>query len=346
MKLGGLSALGGLAFSGDFPPGQWSYQPGTMARVAYDSISVFDAPDVGAKTVGYRFRDELLHIYKVVTPSAGPSYNPVWYRVWGGYVHSAYTQQVDVKLNPVVEAAGESGGLTELTVPYSQPYNYSKSRGWEVNDDFYLYHGSTHWITDIVEGPDLTAWYEITDELWSGFRYYVPATHLREIPPEEVTPLSPDVPFDEKRIEVSLTHQVLTAYEGEEVVFRGKVSTGINRPKAAGALPTRTPEGKHNVQSKLPSKHMGSGRLTDTLNDTALPGVPWAVFFAAGGYALHGTYWHSNFGLPMSRGCVNLNNEDAKWLFRWTTPAWDPYAVAGQTDWEVRGYGTRVKVVG
>ncbi|NIV94533.1 L,D-transpeptidase family protein, partial [candidate division KSB1 bacterium] len=47
-------------------------------------------------------------------------------------------------------------------------------------------------------------------------------------------------------------------------------------------------------------------------------------FFVETGVALHGTYWHNNFGWPMSRGCVNLRTEDAKWLFRWTVPKSEP----------------------
>ena len=69
------------------------------------------------------------------------------------------------------------------------------------------------------------------------------------------------------------------------------------------------------------------------------------MFFAEGGYALHGAYWHSNFGAPMSRGCVNLSNQDSHWLFRWTTPVWRPEDVVDQGGWEARGRGTRVDVV-
>ncbi len=116
LKISGL-ALGSLAFSNDFPPGQWEYEPGLLGRVAYPSVSVFDAPVLDAQTVGYRFRDELLHIYTVVRPLSGPAYNPVWYRVWGGYVHSAFIQIVEVRLNPVLESVPEAGLLTELTVP-------------------------------------------------------------------------------------------------------------------------------------------------------------------------------------------------------------------------------------
>ena len=70
-----------------------------------------------------------------------------------------------------------------------------------------------------------------------------------------------------------------------------------------------------------------------------------ARFFATGGYAFHGAYWHQNYGAPMSRGCVNMRPEDSRWLFRWTNPVWDPLGVADETDWEARGQGTRVEVV-
>ena len=89
----------------------------------------------------------------------------------------------------------------------------------------------------------------------------------------------------------------------------------------------------------MPSKHMGASALAGEVDDTrALPGVPWTSFFADGGYAIHGTYWHNNFGVQMSRGCINLRNEDAKWLFRWMTPQSPPSEV------ETRGYGTQVIV--
>jgi lipoprotein-anchoring transpeptidase ErfK/SrfK len=37
------------------------------------------------------------------------------------------------------------------------------------------------------------------------------------------------------------------------------------------------------------------------------------------GYGIHGTYWHSNFGHPMSHGCINLPTEEAEWLFHWAS---------------------------
>ncbi|KAA3644038.1 MAG: hypothetical protein DWQ07_18150 [Chloroflexi bacterium] len=65
---------------------------------------------------------------------------------------------------------------------------------------------------------------------------------------------------------------------------------------------------------------------------------PGHLFFAPGGYAFHGTYWHNNYGIQMSRGCVNMRNEDAKWLFRWL----EPVTVSAKV--EQTGYGTQVFV--
>ena len=53
-----------------------------------------------------------------------------------------------------------------MSVPYSQPYNFTSQDGWQINPDFFLYYNSTHWITDLVEGPDREPWYQITDELY------------------------------------------------------------------------------------------------------------------------------------------------------------------------------------
>jgi hypothetical protein len=265
--------------------------------------------------------------------------------VWGGYVHSSFIQLVETKMNGVQEYTSAGGMLTELTVPYSRPYTYSSANGWSSHRDFLYYYQSTHWVTDLVEGPNRQPWYQITDELWSGFIYYVPAGHLRPFTAEELAPISPNVPPNEKRIEISINRQELTAYEGDDVVFQAVISSGVDAPRTDRKLPTKTPLGIHFIESKMPSKHMGIGRRTDTLGDRALPGVPWTAFFAEGGYAIHGTYWHNNFGIKMSRGCINMRNEDAKWLFRWTTPVWDLESVADRSGWEARRRGTRVDVV-
>ena len=84
---------------------------------------------------------------------------------------------------------------------------------------------------------------------------------------------------------------------------------------------------------------MGDGKLTSDLNAYELPGVPWVCFFEPkAGVATHGTYWHTNYGTPMSHGCVNMRSEEAKFIFRWTTPVYEP------GNWDQKGYGTLILV--
>jgi len=329
-----LSSLSALAFAAGRLPSLAQDKTGLIGRVAYDSVSVFDLPRLNATTLGYRFRDELLNVSYSLSPLSGPAYNPLWYRLPDGYVHAGLIQPVTVEYNQPVETLPEQGKLFRVTIPSTQPYNFNRLSGWQAESRFLLYYHSNHWVTAKVDGPDGEVWYQIT-ESWEGVQYYAKATHLRPIPDEDYSPISTDVPAGEKRIEISLALQTLTAFEGERIVLRTPISSGVRNTGAAG-LPTETPTGNFNITSKLPAKYMGDNRLTDTLGDKYLPGVPWTCFFAEGGYAIHGAYWHNNFGAPMSRGCVNMRPSDAQWLYRWTTP------VAAPSEWESRGKGTRV----
>jgi len=104
-------------------------------------------------------------------------------------------------------------------------------------------------------------------------------------------------------IDVDLTHQMVYAYDGNTVVNSFLVSTGTWQ------YPTVT--GQYHIYIKLRYKDMsGPGYY--------LPNVPFTMFFYQG-YALHGTYWHSNFGTPMSHGCVNLSIPDSEWVYNFSS---------------------------
>lgn len=346
LRLSGL-ALGGLAFTPVFPRPE-EHDQGLLARVTREQIELLAEPRDGANIIGNRFRDQLVHIYYELTPPDAPAYyNRLWYRVWGGYLHSAYLQIVNIRLNEPQISVPESGMLCEVTVPYTPAYTYRSNEGWKLWPSRPLYYETTHWATGIDEGPDGKPWYKITSELAADLVYFVPAIHLRAIPTEEIAPLSPDVPPEKKRIEVSIRQQTLKAYEGEQEVFSTRISSGIpSRRTPKNELPTATPTGRFRLYSKMPSKHMGSvtgNPDAEAAGGFSLPGVPWTCFFATGGYAFHGTYWHNNFGLQMSHGCINLRNADAKWLFRWTTPVF-PQEITTHRDWERTGNGTLVLV--
>jgi lipoprotein-anchoring transpeptidase ErfK/SrfK len=126
-----------------------------------------------------------------------------------------------------------------------------------------------------------------------------------DTPTSEYEPPKPEVVVGdgERWIDVDLTNQMVYAYEGDAMVNSFVVSTGT------WLTPTVT--GKHKIYVKVRVQDMrGPGyHLRD---------VPYVMFFH-GDYGLHGTYWHNNFGTPMSRGCVNLTIDDAAWLFNWAS---------------------------
>jgi lipoprotein-anchoring transpeptidase ErfK/SrfK len=100
-------------------------------------------------------------------------------------------------------------------------------------------------------------------------------------------------------IDVNLSQQKLYVYRGNTLLNSFIVSTGTS------SFPTVT--GQYRIYIKLVSQTMsGPGYF--------LPDVPYVMYFYQG-YALHGTYWHSNFGTQMSHGCVNMKTSDVEWIF-------------------------------
>lgn len=338
----GMLGMAGLAFNKP-PIDGFPTDPVDIGRVSTTALSVYSRPSDKSTILYQRYRDELVNIYNEVISDEGPDYNPLWYRVWGGYIHSAHLVRVSTSYNPITYHFPENGLITEVTVPYSQSMRYSKTEGWTPL--YRLYEGSVHWVIGIDEGPDGLPWYKIEDEMDVYYTYHVSAPHLRVVTAAEIAPISVDVPFEDKRIEVSIVQQTLTAYEGSTAVLHTKISSGIpnnNLPK--DVTPTKTPRGTFNIASKMPSKHMGDGHLTSDIEAYEIPGVPWVCFFEPKtGVATHGTYWHRNFGTPMSHGCVNMVSEEAKWLFRWADPKVE-YEEFRKSVWDKRGFGTQVIV--
>ena len=100
-----------------------------------------------------------------------------------------------------------------------------------------------------------------------------------------------------------LTTQRVTAYQGQTAVYSALASTGTWR--------TPTVVGTYQIYVKYRYTPMsGPGYY--------LPNVPHTMYFYRG-YAIHGAYWHNNFGTPMSHGCVNLSLADAEWFYNWAS---------------------------
>jgi len=141
-----------------------------------------------------------------------------------------------------------------------------------------------------------------SDIVYVGQRLTIPAPGSTPVSP----PASP-IPAGhgasgEKWIGVNLTTQTITAYQGKTAVRSARVSTGLPR--------TPTVVGTYYIYAKYVSAPMsGPGYY--------LPNVPHIMYFHKG-YGIHGAYWHTNFGTPMSHGCVNLSLADAEWFYNWS----------------------------
>jgi lipoprotein-anchoring transpeptidase ErfK/SrfK len=332
LKVLGLSSLS-TAFA-SFPIEPFSPAVG-LGRIAVSSVYVYSEPSFRARRLGYHVRDELISLLEEISSEEGPFHNPTWYKTPHGYAHSGNLQIVRWQPQSPEMYISEQGALFEISIPYTRTYRNPDPSSSPL---FRLYYKSTAWVKSVVKGEDGRRWYSVLDDV-TGIQYYARAEHLRKITEEEISPLSVDVPWSEKRIEVDLKNQMLRAYEFDRTVLETKISSGIpDRTPRYNGIPTVTPSGRFNISRKMPFRHMGDGNLTPDLNAYELPGVPWVCFFHITGVAVHGTYWHSDFGRPRSHGCVNVPTETAQWLYRWSSPVVPP------DEWMISGYGTPVIV--
>lgn len=138
---------------------------------------------------------------------------------------------------------------------------------------------------------------------------------------------------EEKWIEIDLSNQKLRAHESKRVIYEFPVSTG---------LWGRTPAGDFRIWIKLRyTKMSGGSQALGTYY--YLPNVPYTMYFYKA-FGIHGTYWHNNFGQPMSHGCVNMRTPDAEKIFYWSDPQIPPnkWVISPKED----NPGTRVIVHG
>jgi lipoprotein-anchoring transpeptidase ErfK/SrfK len=124
---------------------------------------------------------------------------------------------------------------------------------------------------------------------------------------------------ENKRIYINLKSQTLEAYEGDKLYIKTKISTGL--------LDTPTEPGEYYIQYMTPSRYMQDNATnTNNLDATTtpkeyydLPGVPFTMYFDSDGKAIHGAYWHNNFGKHSSHGCINLPILESEKLYNWSS---------------------------
>jgi lipoprotein-anchoring transpeptidase ErfK/SrfK len=333
LKLSGLG-LAGLFFpSPKFPAFFDNPYDAQQGRVTSRLIWSHERPSYEAEQVRLFWHDLILPITNATVSEDETAYNRVWYDTGtDGFVYSGHIQPVRTILNTPRSVIPKTGLLAEVTVPYSDAHEMPD---FESKVGYRVYYETVHWVKSVVTGEgDKKPWYQILDDKWDKL-YYVPAEHLRVLSDAELAPLSPDIPEEEKRIEVRLTDQLVIAYESGNPVFVTRAATG-----AVYRVGTyTTPTGHFTTYHKRPTRHMAAGDIASSGFD--LPGVPWVLYITEGGISFHGTYWHNDFGRPRSHGCINISPQAAKWFYRWTTPSVEP----GELYAYAKGKGTKVEIV-
>ena len=328
LKLSSFSLLG-LGLPVRWRRKSFGLEKPRLGRVADATVDVYRTPDFAGEKLKTLWRDDVLDLVGAALGGPAPAHNRIWYEIDKlGFVHSSAVQPVRDEPNRPLDFVPYRGQLMELTVPFADAY-------WEPSKKaekaYRFYYGSTHWINGILRDNGANLWYRVIDDKYL-YKYYVRAESFRPIPITELTPISSNVPPHLKKINIDLINQWIRCYEGSSLVFSTKISSG--RLLEDGSY--WTPLGEFITFRKRGSRHMSSGNRATGYD---LPGVPWVCYITENGVALHGTYWHNDYGTPRSHGCINLTPEASKWIYRWTLPV---VPADEQESWV--SYGTRVEI--
>jgi hypothetical protein len=178
-------------------------------------------------------------------------------------------------------------------------------------------------IYDVVEVGDFN-WYMVEPGEWIEQRQ-IAVVQPKIEKPEQIQ--------GSRWISVNLYEQTIAAYENDELVFASLVSSGLRG--------WWTRPGIFQVYKKYETDGMQGAFEADRSDFYYLEDVPWVMYYDDD-RALHGAYWHNNFGWQQSHGCINLSPADAHWLFGWTEEGtwvyvWDP---TGETPTDPEVYRT------
>jgi len=314
------------------------------------SFDLKKLPYADSDTTGTVFRDDVIPWLKEVVPTQfNYNYdNQRWVETDQGYIFSLFVQPVKNNPNKPVDSfptnGSETGAWVEVTVPYvnftiqaSPPLspwldsiNTPKPR---------LYYSQIMWADQVRKDDQGQVLYRITEKYGTfGDVFWAPAEAFRLLTDEDLSSINPDA--EDKKIVADLTYQQLSCFEGNNEVYYCRISSGGKYDAQGNPVDNwSTPLGAQPIWRKMISTHM-TGGSTGAGYDT--PGIGWtSLFDSKHGAAIHSTFWHNGFGMPMSHGCINVAPDDAKWIFRWSVP----WISLGAGDMTVSGMNVSTKVI-
>ena len=323
--------LSSVAFMGIAVPywkdeGETSGPPPTsLGRIATWQLPIRSEAKLKATLVENKKYDTVIPLLATVIGEAPWPSNPIWYQTEGGYIHSAFVQPVEDQPSGGPAPIVPPGIWVQVCVPIAEARLKPAARYVSRK----LYYGTVYRAVDVAQDEQGQWWYRLQEGIAYSPGPYVLASSLRYLPPEVLSPLSPE--RTDKQIVVDVTKQEMTCYEGEVPIFSARTATGYGS--------NRTPRGEYEVLRKSHTAYMIGGEGEDYYN---LPGVSFPTYFTRSAIAVHGTYWHNDYGRPRSHGCVNVLNDVAQFVFRWSAPAvpYDQHQILVK-----RGEGTKVVVV-
>jgi L,D-transpeptidase catalytic domain len=251
-----------------------------------------------------------------------------------GFIYSSVVQPTrNLPNTPITEIpAGLPGFWAEVTVPYVElAHEGVVASPWlksniEYNFPPRLYYGQVVWMDKIRTNNGFVEYRWNEDVNGHGYGYgaygeffWGDGAGFKVLTDEDVAPISPDMDPNEKKIAANLDYQTLSCYEGNTEVYFCRISSGLGYDPSTGQASDKlaTPVGNLLTHWKIVSLNMTAGTYQ---SGYSTPAVPWNTMISGDGVAIHGAFWHNAFGERRSHGCINVSPEDAKWIFRWTTP--------------------------
>jgi hypothetical protein len=251
-----------------------------------------------------------------------------------GFIYASVVQPTRNLPNTPISAMpdGQQGFWAEVTVPYVElAHEGNVASPWLQDHIKYnfpprLYYGQVTWIDRVRtdNGFPEYRWNEDANGHGYGYGasgeyYWADGAAFKILTDQDVAPITPDVDPATKTIQANLDHQTLSCLEGNKEVYFCRISSGLNFDPQTGQLSDKlaTPVGNLLTHWKIISLNMTAGTFQ---SGYSTPAVPWTTMISGDGISIHGAFWHNAFGEKRSHGCINVTPEDAKWIFRWTTP--------------------------